>query len=342
MAHSNSRFILGIDTGATKTHALLTDSEGRVLAFEESGPGNPQSIGGFRALERMLAELAGRACRSAGIPPQQINAAGLGLAGYDWPSQHDRFFQVVRSAGFPEKSFLANDAALGIYAGTSRGWGICVAAGTSFNCRGLGPDGREARAIGDGWQWGEGAGALELAVMAAQMVIAQWLRTGPETRITPLFIESFGAGSLADMVEGLVLRRYPVTADLAPSIIEVALEGDEQANQAVRWAAEKLADLAVGAARQLQLQDQPFEIVLSGSFYKAGEILTTPMKAKVLLAVSYAEFRMLDILPVCGAVIMAMHQTISLSPEKRRILISNFNQQQKLGFPSPRRSPLGD
>lgn len=146
----SEKFFVGVDTGATKTHGLITDTTGHVLAFEQGGPGNPQSIGGYRALERLLAELARRVCQTAGISIKEIHAAGLGLAGYDWPSQHERFYQMIRSAGFPEASFLVNDAALGVYAGTSQGWGISVSAGTSFNCRGLGPDGREARAIGDG------------------------------------------------------------------------------------------------------------------------------------------------------------------------------------------------
>ena len=315
---------IGIDTGATKTHALMTDATGKVLAFEQGGPGNPQSIGGFRALELLLYELTQRICQSADITHEQILAAGLGLAGFDWPSQHDRFFQTARSAGFPKRSYLANDAALGIYAGTSRGWGICVGAGTSFNCRGVGPDGREARAIGDGLNWGEGAGALELAVRAAQMVIAQWLRTGPETRLTDLFMETFDAESLAELVEGMVLRRYPVTAKLAPCIFDVARAGDEPANEAVRWAAGKLADLAIGAARQLDLQEQPFEIVLSGSFFKAGKILIDPMKEKILLVAKHAEFRLLDIPPVCGAVIMAMIKSGSVEVERFEEIKNQF------------------
>ncbi len=312
MPDTKENFFLGIDTGATKTHALVTDADGHALAFELGGPGNPQSIGGHFALEHLLADLARRACQTAGISIGDITAAGLGLAGYDWPSQHDRFYQTIRSAGLPEASFLVNDAALGIYAGTSRGWGVCVGAGTSFNCRGLGPDGREARAIGDGLKWGEGAGALELAVRAAQMVVADWLRSGPETQLTALFMQTFSAKSQAELVEGMVLRRYPVSAELAPMILDVARDGDAPANDAVRWAAGKLADLAIGAARQLELQAQPFEIVLSGSFFKAGEILTAPMRKKILETTPFAEFRLLDIPPVCGGVIMAMLESQSI------------------------------
>ena len=79
----------------------------------------------------------------------------------------------------------------------------------------------------------------------------------------------------------------------------------QPATEAVRWAAGKLADPPL-AARQLELQDQAFEIVLSGSFFKAGEILIAPIKEKILEIAPYAEFRLLDIPPVCGGVIMAI------------------------------------
>ncbi|HUV16673.1 MAG TPA: BadF/BadG/BcrA/BcrD ATPase family protein [Pelolinea sp.] len=319
MANRNSHeiYYLGLDTGATKTHALIADASGNVRAFKQGSPGNPQSIGGYGALERLLTVLIQNTCQSAGIAANDIHAAGLGLAGFDWPFQGKSFYATARAAGLPEKTFIVNDAALGIYAGTTEGWGICVSAGTSFNCRGRTRDRREGRAIGDGLKWGEGAGALELSVKAAQMVIAQWLKTGPETLLTKLFMEQFGVPSLAELVEGIVLRRYPVTAELAPRIFEVAAQGDQATNDAVLWAAGRLAKLAVGAIRQLDLQDQAFEIVLSGSFFKAGDILISPMKEAVLSVAPLAEFKLLDMPPVCGGILLAMEQAGGLSQEKR-------------------------
>jgi len=150
---SSKSFYLGVDTGATKTHALISDRLGNINAFVEGGPGNPQSIGGFSALERLLSELMKKSLRAGGIAITDIRAAGLGLAGFDWPSQREHFYQIALAAGLPEQTELVNDAGLGIHAGTKDGWGVCVAAGTSFNCRGRGPDGSEAFAIGDGMRW---------------------------------------------------------------------------------------------------------------------------------------------------------------------------------------------
>ncbi len=299
-------FYLGVDTGATKTHALISDRAGNIKAFVSSGPGNPQSIGGYGVLEKLLSELTQKACELAEIAISDIRAAGLGLAGYDWPSQKERFYQLARGAGLPEHTELVNDAGLGIFAGTAGGWGVCVAAGTSFNCRGRGQDGREAIAIGDGMRWGEGAGALELALKSAQAVIAEYTMSGPETRLSKLFLKTFGSASFADLVEGIVTGKLRVTAALAPLIIETAQQDDEVARQAVQWAAECLANLAKGAIRQLGLIGQPFEVVLSGSFFKAGEIIIAPMKKSVLRLAPYAKFCLLDLPPVCGGVLLAM------------------------------------
>jgi len=315
---SKKTYYLGIDTGATKTHALITDRLGNIKAFVNGGSGNPQSIGGYGALEKLLSEISKKACDQAEIAPSDIRFAGLGLAGYDWPSQKDRFFQIALAAGLPERTALVNDAGLGIYAGTKDGWGVCVAAGTSFNCRGRGPDGREGFAIGDGMRWGEGAGALELALKSAQSVIAQYTKSGPETRLTALFLKTFGSSSLAELVEGMVTGKLRVTAALAPLIIETAQQDDEAARQAVLWAAESLANLAKGAIRQLGLVGQHFEVVLSGSFFKAGEIIIAPMKKSVLRLAPYADFHVLEIPPVCGGVLLAMEMDKDLSAEDRK------------------------
>jgi N-acetylglucosamine kinase-like BadF-type ATPase len=325
---SIDNYYLGVDTGATKTHAVITDRLGNIKAFVEGGPGNPQSIGGYSALERLLSELIRKACGESGIALTDIRSAGLGLAGYDWPSRREHFYQIALGAGLPERTELVNDAGLGIHAGTKDGWGICVAAGTSFNCRGRGPDGRDAFAIGDGMRWGEGAGALELALKSAQAVIAQYTMSGPETRLTRLFLKTFGSSSLDEMVEGSVTGKLRVTAALAPLIIETAQQDDDAARQAVQWAAESLANLTKGAIRQLGLVGQHFEVVLSGSFFKAGEIIIAPMKKSVLRLAPYADFHILDLPPVCGGVLLAMEADRELTTEERK----EVKQTMRVGF----------
>ena len=39
------RYFLGVDIGATKTHALIADATGRVVGFGQAGPGNHETVG---------------------------------------------------------------------------------------------------------------------------------------------------------------------------------------------------------------------------------------------------------------------------------------------------------
>ena len=74
------RAYLGVDIGATKSHALVADGAGRALGFGQGGPGNYEDVGwdGFR---ETLQAITHAALSSAGLRVAQIDGAGLGVAG---------------------------------------------------------------------------------------------------------------------------------------------------------------------------------------------------------------------------------------------------------------------
>ncbi len=160
--------------------------------------------------------------------------------------------------------------------------------------------------IGDGLYWGEGAGAEELVIRAARAIIDEWTMRGPKTHITNLFLDQFHALNQDDLVEGLVRRKFRLTAGIAPKIIELAQTGDPAARACVHWASAKLAKLAEGVINQLDLKNLPFELVLSGSFFNAGDILIKPLTHAIHAIAPYAEVKNLDVPPVCGGILLAM------------------------------------
>src|SRR5947209_5874793 len=88
---------LGIDIGATKTDALVTDEAGRALGFGRAGPGNHQTVG-YVGMAAAVREAAGRALAMAELPVGEIAGAGFGIAGYDWPSQRPQMLDTIRQA----------------------------------------------------------------------------------------------------------------------------------------------------------------------------------------------------------------------------------------------------
>ncbi len=316
-----THFFLGIDTGATKSHALIADSNGRIHGFAEGGPGNWEVVGwaGTRAL---LDQIISEAAAQARINPAQIAGAGLGLAGYDWPEDHQPHADIIHKL-LPGVPFaLVNDAFIGLLAGTAAGWGVVVGAGTSCNCYGRNQQGHIGRLTGSS-RFGEYAGAGELVWFALQAVAHAWSQRGPETALGPAFCTAVGAANVPDLLAGLMRDRYHIWADKAPIVFEVAARDDAVALDLVRWAGRGLGDLACGIIRQCGLADQTFDVVLAGSFYNGSPLILETMAAVIHPLAPHARLVRLDAPPVTGAVLLGMEQASVDTTLARPPLIKN-------------------
>jgi N-acetylglucosamine kinase-like BadF-type ATPase len=311
---------LGVDIGATKSHALVADVDGRAVGFGTAGPGNYEVVG-WDGLKHTLHAVTERALASAGITKKQVLAAGFGIAGYDWPGEWDSTFQAVESLELSGPWEFVNDAVIGLLAGAASGWGVVVVAGTSNNCRGRDRQGREGRVTGCGPQYGEYGGATELVARAVQSVARAWSRRGPATRLTDTFVRAAGASSEQDLLEGLALGRYQVSAAEAPLVFEVAAGGDKAAQDIIRWAGRELGSLAQGVIRQLDLGDLDFEVVMVGSLFDTGPMLVESMQTTVCQTAPGARFVGLTVPPVVGGVLLGMRQWGIRTEARREVLI---------------------
>jgi N-acetylglucosamine kinase-like BadF-type ATPase len=97
-----------------------------------------------------------------------------------------------------------------------------------------------------------------------------------------------------------------LSADDAPLIFEVAEAGDQVAKNVLRWAGLELAGLVNGVIRQLEFQNEAFEVVLVGSMFKGGPLLLDPMRVAVYSVAQDARFVHLDVPPVVGGVLLGM------------------------------------
>lgn len=61
-------------------------------------------------------------------------------------------------------------------------------------------------------------------------------------------------------------------------------------------------------ARQIEMEQEAFEVVLSGSIFEAGEIVIGPLREVVLEHCPRARLMRLNCQPVVGAVILGMEQ----------------------------------
>jgi N-acetylglucosamine kinase-like BadF-type ATPase len=301
------KYFLGVDAGGTKTHALLSDAGGNVLGFGHAGPGNWEGVG-LDGLTQSLRNAVTHSLDEANIAIEQISSCGMGLAGYDWPSQKSMILGAIQPLGLKCPVEIVNDTTLGIFAGTEDGWGVSIVSGTGCNCRGWSKDlKREGRVVGGGSHWsGEYAGGYDIAARAMRAVTFEWTKRGSATALSQAFIKQLVASDLDDLVEGIYVGRYEFDQETIRLVFRIAAEGDNEALKVIRWAGQELGDLACGVIHQLQLENDSFDVVLIGSLFEGHPLMQEALGEKVRETAPNARLIRLNAPPVIGGVVLGM------------------------------------
>ncbi len=302
-----TEYFLGVDIGATKSHALIADAAGRAAGFGQAGPGNHEVVG-YDGLIAVLGEITAAALASAGIERRQIRGAGFGVAGYDWPSERGDTLAAIATLGLDAPVEAVNDALIGLLAGAEAGWGVAVVAGTGSNCWGYDRRRRVAHLTGHGEAFAEYGGAGDIVAAAVRAIAKAWSRRGPETALTGLLLQHAGATTAAALLEGLSQGGLWVGAEAAPLVFQAAEAGDPVAAEIIRWIGCELGGMALGIIRQLDLAQESFEVVLVGSVFNGGERLIGPMRETIRAEAPAARLVRLTAPPVVGAVLLGMQQ----------------------------------
>ena len=324
----SKQYFLGVDVGSSKTLALIADEHGRCLGVGRDYGGNHQNVG-YDGLVQVLQNSCEQAIQMADLSLEQIAAAGFGIAGYDFPSDRQHHLQSIAALGLSCPLELVNDGCNGLFAGTSHGIGVNITAGSSVNCRGKGPDGREGRIVGNSVTFGEFGGGFEIAWKGLHMVNYAWIRRVPPTALTQIYLEATGAKDEMELMEGLSTGYYHYFPFVTIEIFRAAREGDVAAQQVLQWAGEELGWLAVSVIRQIGMEHDAVEVVQSGSVFEGGELIAAPLREIILRHAPRAQILRLDGPPVVGPVLLAMQVSGLDGYTVRRSLIQTAKEMVK-------------
>ncbi len=300
-----TQYFLGMDVGGTKTHALVADENGEVIGFGQTGGGNPESKG-YGELTSVMESALNQALLMAEISVDQLNGAGFGIGGYDWPCDDLPTRQAIRPLGLNCPMEISNDTIIGLLAGAEQGWGIALVAGTGGNCRGRNRQGLEGRVTGEGEAFGEFGGSSELAWRAVHAVNYAWMRRSPATQLTAMFLELTGARSAFELLEGIARDKIQLNPDWAKAIFQVAEAGDAAARELIARCGGELGEMACAVIRQLNLEEETFEVVLTGSMFKGGSLLIEPVHRKIQALAPGARLVRLEAPPAVGGVLLGL------------------------------------
>jgi len=291
--------LLGIDGGNTKSIALVATPDGAILGSGRSaGSSDLHAVPLEEAIERLdaaadaglgaaNAELGGAVgiggARSPGdavAGRTEVVAAGLSLAGADWPED----FDAVRApfVGRWGTVTIENDAIGALRAAIPAGPGVVVVCGTGAATGARGVDGTTWHS--SFWQLAQGA--HELGVQGLDAIVRAELGIGPQTALTREILEALGEPNVEaalHRITGRATKRRREQASLAPVVLDAAEAGDGVASAIVRAHGMDLGRSAVAAARRVGIEGTPFILALAGGVLRHhGRVLRDALISVVL------------------------------------------------------------
>ncbi len=258
--------VLGIDGGGTSTVALLASAmTGAIVGRGEAGPSNIQGVGVDAALGALDSAID-RAFAAANRSRTKVAAACLGLAGVDRQEGLDIIHGWAERVALADEVLVANDATLLLAAGTPKGWGLAVIAGTGSIAFVKTPTGELGRCGGWGYLMGDEGSAYRIAVQGLRAACRAFDGIGPVTTLTEQFVEAMELTGVPELIPAVYRGAWDraAIAGLAPLVLAASESGDAVATAIVREEATELARTAAGAVKANGLPAVALPIALAG------------------------------------------------------------------------------
>jgi N-acetylglucosamine kinase-like BadF-type ATPase len=310
-------YYLGVDGGASKTAALVTDDSGRPLGDGIAGPSNHLRVG-IETAARNIERAVNRALVTANVASREIVWAYCGIAGSDHPAHRQ---EVVESLSdfFPRRNFTVdNDARIALTGAIGFGPGVVVIAGTGSVAIGRNEAGEEARAGGWGPLVGDEGSGYAIACAGLAAILCAFDGRGPATRMTELLQRDFDMtpSDLPRFVYAQTTNADDL-ARLGKLVIDAAESGDALAGGIVTRSGGELARAVLAVAGRLGLTSTDFPIAYVGGAFNAGETLLAPMREAILAAAPEARIVQPANTPVEGAARMAIRAATNPRPTRK-------------------------
>ena len=294
------RYVVGIDAGGTKTVGLLADETGTVVA-EARGTGANLQTDGELNVEKVFDEIMQTLSRE-----HPVSAVCLGIAGVDRPHDEAVIRGILRRLGHRETARVVNDGAIALVAGAPGRVGVVILAGTGSICYGADRAGRTARAGGYGFLLADEGSGYWLGHQLLRAAVRAADGRGPETLLQRLVFESLAVASVAELIPRVYEKGLPKPriAALASLVQDAHDQGDSVAGTLIEDAGRELGLAARSVARQLQLGDEPYPVVLAGGVFKGCPSVVDSLTRQLDLPA--ARPSLLTVEPARGAVSLAL------------------------------------
>ncbi|MBO3800129.1 MAG: hypothetical protein FGF52_03650 [Candidatus Brockarchaeota archaeon] len=302
------KYVIGVDGGGTKTEAVLLTTDGEIVSYVEKGPSNHHNVGIEKA-RKTVEEACLEVVRKAGVSSRDVEIVVASMAGLDCSLDFKALEEAM--AGFPiGRIILVHDSMAALYATNAGGESAIIIAGTGSSTAGINSRGEYARAGGWGYLLADEGSGFYIAKKGVVAALMEYEGRGPSTLITKLLMERLNAKTPDEIIWHVYTKGMSIVefAKLAPLVTEAARNGDKVAIGILCDAARELANTLGGVIRKLRMVDDEFPIGLIGGVFKAGELITNPLKDEIKKLAPRAYLTSPRFPPVAGACLIALEK----------------------------------
>jgi N-acetylglucosamine kinase-like BadF-type ATPase len=303
--------VLGADGGNSKTELLAVGLDGAIVGYVRGPGSNAHGPGGVDACVDVLARLVDRV---------QLDEPALHgsffLCGADVPADVAALMDAVGARGLARRVEVENDTFALLRAGSDAADAVAVVCGSGINSVGRNAAGRVARYPALGWETGDWGGAEALGREALFLAARAEDGRGRPTALVRVVRGHFSLDSAVAVGEEIHYGRLPAQrlGELAPAVLAAAAADDAVAGGLVLRLADEVALLAWKALRDLELLDQPADVVLGGGMLRGGGPLHDAVVADLAVRAPRARPVVAVDPPVVGAALAAL-DAVDAGPE---------------------------
>jgi len=299
-------FLIGIDGGGTKTHAILTNLRGEKLFECFAGPSNFLLLGTQKTAETIL-ELIDTCKNYLNISYSEISAVLLGTTGAgrrtDAEVLEKDFHSYLQTKNIPLKTFrVESDARIALEGAFSGNPGSILVAGTGSIMFGKDKSGTIHRVGGFGRFIGDEGSGYAIGKKALASIAKSFDGRSEKTLLADLVADKLGITSSEKLITEVYKNNFDI-ASVTPFVLQAAEKGDETSLTIIESETDEL--LWHIKAMQAKINEEVLPVAFIGGILSGAniysELFTKKIKTHILNCVVTAP----EYPPEYGAIIMA-------------------------------------
>jgi len=256
---------LGIESGGTRTTALLAPGGGQPCLRAEFGPANLRLMDDDALAQHFTAINA--LCQQSSAP---LAGIAIGMAGARTDSDRQRIRAASAKVWPNVPCYATNDLETALAAAdpggkTAPAAQVLVLSGTGSCCFGRTPDNQTARIGGWGHIIGDKGSGYEIGLRGLKAAVHYLDRDGQWSRLGQNLLQALLLNEPEDLIDWAKSASKPDIAALAIQVFDAAAKGDKIAADILAAAAESLANDGFHCARKLAVKGAPVRFILAGS-----------------------------------------------------------------------------